>query len=424
MTATSTLKDLLYFRSATFQDVFSRHTEAWKYILDNGVHLPTPYIRLFDDQGEYKGRRYMGSNGKGGHTGTTTSPSPQLTSEAPPDPNPYQPSTAPPERNPSSSEALLQPNPFSEAPPQPNPSSEAPPQPNPFSEAPPQPNPSSEAPPQPNPFSEAPPQPNLSSEARPESCGCMEPSTCLEHPSSQLSKSAVVGSPSRSIEHPYQADLHVALEDPAYNTPPTASWPLSLQPTIHTPSNNSSATTSLTCATPGTQSNTAQLQPVELFSANEVHGSEPQTGIITTEVEEEVTIDNTVDDLQNEPSTESSSAQIPLKSKAAILIHKAIGTSQNLTVFDDMRTKLKEKKALPKHRKPTVTEQEQYRKQLAILHTSVLSTKYRIKESVQTMEVQYYKSHGHFPTHTQQEYGALRKKLDYIKKTQQFMAHI
>ncbi len=156
---------------------------------------------------------------------------------------------------------------------------------------------------------------------------------------------------------------------------------------------------------------TPSLQPVELFS---VQGeTEP---IICMETEEdtvsEVTINYTPDTLCGDISGEDTS----LKSKAAMLIHKAIGTMKALTDFDNMRTDLKKRKATKRGWKPTVTEKEQYGRLLAVLHTSVLSMKYSLKLSIKRTETEYYTQHGTFPTRCQHEYALLRKKLDYTKK--------
>ena len=51
-----------------------------------------------------------------------------------------------------------------------------------------------------------------------------------------------------------------------------------------------------------------------------------------------------------------------------------------------------------------------------MLHNSVLSTKYTLKQRIQAIEVDYYNKHGQFPTQEQQQYSTLCKQLDYIRK--------
>ena len=104
------------------------------------------------------------------------------------------------------------------------------------------------------------------------------------------------------------------------------------------------------------------------------------------------------------------------KTKAACQIENAIGTSQVLLEFDSLRASLKRKATDQQRFQPSTTEREHYNKTLAILHTQVLSTKYKLKDNVKAFETDYHQRNGTFPSREVEEYGELRKKTDFIKK--------
>ncbi len=142
-------------------------------------------------------------------------------------------------------------------------------------------------------------------------------------------------------------------------------------------------TLSQTLGNPTTEDGaTSFLQPVELFSLQNENEH-----ISCTEIEEdtvsEVTIDNTPDTLCDDISGEATS----LRTKAAVLIQKVIGTTKALTDFDTMRTELK--KASKRSWKPTATQKQEYGRVLAVLQTSVLSMKYSLKLSIKRTETEY-----------------------------------
>lgn len=48
---------LRHFRDTDLQDIHIEKEKAWSQIINDSIELPTPYIRLFDANGTYLGRR-------------------------------------------------------------------------------------------------------------------------------------------------------------------------------------------------------------------------------------------------------------------------------------------------------------------------------------------------------------------------------
>lgn len=48
---------LRHFRDTHLQDIHAEMEKAWNQIINDSIELPTPYIRLFDANGMYLGRR-------------------------------------------------------------------------------------------------------------------------------------------------------------------------------------------------------------------------------------------------------------------------------------------------------------------------------------------------------------------------------
>lgn len=402
---------LMHFRSATLQDVHARSAKAWKYILDENVTLPTPYIRLYDAQGSYIGRRNYSSL-TGNHTlsepnpdannatqelasGTDTvvslyhdnPPTPYIrgTDDTPKDnttsldSHPLPPSSGIhssshdncPSLHPSGMRSTPRDSPHSphsigmrsssqDSHPSSHPGSI-------YIETSPVPHPS---------------KMNAQSEKCP-------PSPFPRHISalSQDSPPLPGSTPLRILSQPFT--------DPHHDTTPL---PGHVQTALQT------SDTHLVNHNPS-----STLQPVNLLFQTE----NEQINCMETEEDtvSQVTINNTHDALLDSISLEDTT----LRSKAAKLIHKVTGPSKTLTEFDSMRTELKKKKAIKQSWKPTITEEE-YGKLLAILQTSVLSAKYTLKLSLKRMEIEYHKQYGVFPTDSHHDYAMLRKKLDYTRK--------
>lgn len=99
-----------------------------------------------------------------------------------------------------------------------------------------------------------------------------------------------------------------------------------------------------------------------------------------------------------------------LTSTLAIAIHKAIGEDQDIVYFDKLHTKLKFLR-----RKPSNTEETDYRRMLALLQQKVLSKKTNVACSIQKYEKDFYLKHHRLPVE-QEEYNELCSKLKYMKK--------
>ena len=102
------------------------------------------------------------------------------------------------------------------------------------------------------------------------------------------------------------------------------------------------------------------------------------------------------------------------QSKAAIQIHKTIGSLDVLQEFDELRTNLKKKSSIKGYR-PSSSDKERYKTLLSQVHTQVLSTKYKLKTDIKKFETNYYCKHGVVPNR-KEDYDELHNKLDYVRK--------
>ncbi len=386
---------LLHFRCATVQGVHTRSGTAWEHIINANVTLPTPYIRLYDSGGRFTGRRnYSSANNQ------SNPPSNNATQEL---------------RSSSGTDfTILVDQPFS------HPGS----------------------PPSPHPR-------GLGSTSQGRHPSPQQRDACALHQRSLPSPyTRNVSATYTSLDSSQASDMSATSKEQD-NPPPGNSLPfawltemcLASQPKFmpttskdllagSTPVRILSQTSITSCQdttafatqvqtlsqtldNPMTEDGaTSFLQPVELFSVQNENEH-----ISCTETEEdtvsEVTIDNTPDTLCDDISREATS----LRTKAAVLIQKVIGTTKALTDFNTMRTELKKKNASKRSWKPTATQKQEYGRVLAVLQTSVLSMEYSLKlhVSIKRTETEYH-THGTFPTRYHHEYALLRKKLDYTKK--------
>ena len=238
------------------------------------------------------------------------------------------------------------------------------------------------------------------------------------HSSGNSSKEHSASYPSGYSPKDHSFSLHIIEELPSV----PASAPSQQRKGMQTPTANATPTQNIphqgyqqSVPTPCTTLAITQLRPVELFAPPDV-AEHPHTvsSDLEDEIVQDVTISCTSDYLQGETSLENT--RTCLESKAATLICKAIGPSHSLSEFDQIRSQLKRSKSTHQRWTPTLTEQEQYRKLLAQLHTSLMSTKYSLKASIKSFEINFHKKHGRFPSQKQEDYTTLRKKLDYVKK--------
>ena len=127
--------------------------------------------------------------------------------------------------------------------------------------------------------------------------------------------------------------------------------------------------------------------------------------------ESDVTIEFNI----NDDDIDSPTAETTLQTKTTKLIHRAIGDSHDLTLLDNLRAALKEKKQeghKPNHRKI-----QQYKTLTAKLNLKVCSLRCETKLQVVNFERTYYKQHGSFPDRCKHDdYGTLRRKYDFLKK--------
>lgn len=104
------------------------------------------------------------------------------------------------------------------------------------------------------------------------------------------------------------------------------------------------------------------------------------------------------------------------KSKAATQLVKAMGKTQLLQDFDDLRSRLKNKKTT--NEKITTSEREQYNTILAKLHTQLLSKKYKLKEEIKKIETETYFTQGNLPnTSSNTSLQTMHQDLHNVKKT-------
>lgn len=101
------------------------------------------------------------------------------------------------------------------------------------------------------------------------------------------------------------------------------------------------------------------------------------------------------------------------KTKAAMQISQVVNAENPaLHEFDKIRSILKAK--MTKNQKPTLSEREIYLKELAKLHTAVISSRETLRKDVKEFEQEYYKHHRVFPE--EDEYCHLQKPLSIAKK--------
>ena len=180
---------------------------------------------------------------------------------------------------------------------------------------------------------------------------------------------------------------------------------------VQTPSTTFSG---LCYTTPHT--NGKSLVPISLFSSTNLHipssdaNVEPsnQCEPVSTEPEEIVSIDFTVD-------IDTPTIKTTHQTKTAKLLHHTLGDNSDITLLDNLRVTLKEKKQ--KKLKPSQHIVQQYNTVTAKLYLQVGSVKRETKRQVVDFEKAYNTQHGRFPDRSKNEdYNKLLRTYDNLKR--------